>query len=135
VRRSRVPTILKPTDVGSVVRRTEDQFRSTVVTRADVADIRFACDQDLCRAEVTELENARSRVQEEILRLNVSMTDSNRVDVGKRSEELIHVQLDLKHGHRLFELGIVPACAVHGLRNVFLDEIEVNFVLLRIARW
>lgn len=47
------------------------------------------------------------------------MTDPDGVNVGKRSEELIHVQFDLEGGHRLLELDVVAGGAVYCLWDVF----------------
>ena len=58
------------------------------------------------------------------------MTDADRVDVRERPQKLVHVELDLEHRHWLLELGVVAARAVDGLRHVFEDKIEVNFVFL-----
>jgi hypothetical protein len=55
------------------------------------------------------------------------------MNVGKRTEELIHVQFDLQHRHRLFEFCIVATGAIDCFWDVFKNEVEVNFVLLQ--RW
>jgi hypothetical protein len=34
----------------------------------------------------------------------------------------------------LLEFGVVTRCAVNGFGNVFEDEIEVNFILFRLAK-
>lgn len=47
------------------------------------------------------------------------MTDTNGVDVHERAKKLVHVELDLKHGHGLLELCVVTACSVNGLWDVF----------------
>ena len=44
-------------------------------------------------AEVAELENAGLWVEEEVLGLDVSVTDSIGMDVGQRPEQLVHVHL------------------------------------------
>lgn len=44
-------------------------------------------------AKVTEFENGGLRIQQQILGLDVPMTDPERVDVGQAPEQLIHVQL------------------------------------------
>ena len=118
------------TDVGRVVRRTKDELWRTVVAGADVADVGLACDENLGRAKVTELEDAGGRVEEEVLRLDVAMADADGVNVHERTEELVHIQLDLEHGHGLLELGIVPAGTVHGLWDVFEHKVEVHFIFL-----
>ena len=118
------------TDVGRVVRRTKDELWRTIVAGADVADVGLACDEDLGRAEITELEDAGGRVEEEVLRLDVAMADADRVDVHERAQQLVHVQFDLEHGHGLLELSIVAACAIHGFRNIFENKVEIHFVFL-----
>ena len=118
------------TDVRRVVRRTKDELGRTVVAGADVADVGLACDEDLGRAEVAEFEDAGGRVKEEVLRLDVSVTDADRVDVHQRTQKLIHVELDLQHRHRLLELRVVATCAIDGLGDVFEHKIEIHFVFL-----
>ena len=120
------------TDISGVVGRAEDEFRRTVVPGADVADVGLACDKNRGRAKVTELEDAGGRVKEEVMRLDVAMADADGVNVHERTEELVHIQLDLEHGHGLLELGVVPAGTVHGLWDIFEHKIEVHFVFLRI---
>lgn len=120
------------TDVGRVVGRPKDELRGTVVARADVADVGLARDEDLGGAKVAELEDAGGRVEKEVLGLDVTVADTDGVDVHQGTEELVHIQLDLEHWHRLLELGIVPAGTVHGLGDVFEHKVEVHFVFLSV---
>lgn len=53
------------------------------------------------------------------------------MNVGKRTEELIHVQFDLEHGHWLLQLRVVATSTIYSFGNVFEHEIEINFVLLK----
>jgi hypothetical protein len=48
---------------------------------------------------------------------------------------LVHIKFDLEHRHRLLELGVVAACAVHGFRNVLQNEVEVDLVFLCGLGW
>jgi len=59
------------------------------------------------------------------------MADSERMDIGQTSEQLIHVQLDLEHGHCLLDLGVVARCTIDRLWDIFEHEIEENFILLQ----
>lgn len=52
------------------------------------------------------------------------------MDIGKGTEELVHVQFDLEHWHRLFEFGIMAAGAVDGFRDIFQYKIKIHFVFL-----
>lgn len=61
------------------------------------------------------------------------MADADGMDVHEGTEELIHIQLDLEHGHGLLELGIVPAGAVHRLWDVFKHKVEVHFIFLSVG--
>ena len=44
-------------------------------------------------SKVTEFEHTRLRVQQQVLWLDVSMTDALRVQVCQAAEHLVHVQL------------------------------------------
>ncbi len=61
------------------------------------------------------------------------MANANRVNVSKRTKELIHIQFDLEHRHWLFEFCIVAAGTIDGLWDVLEDEIEVDFIFLEKA--
>lgn len=69
------------TNLGGVVRSAENQFRGTVVSRANVRDIWLVLDQNLCTSKVAQLENARLRIQQEILWLYVPVTNPLRVNI------------------------------------------------------
>ena len=121
------------TDVGRVVGCPEDELGSAVVARADVADVGLARDEDLGGAKVAELEDAGGGVEEEVLGLDVAVADADGMDVHEGTEELVHIQLDLEHRHGLLELGIVPASAIDGLRDVFEHKVEVHFIFLSVG--
>lgn len=119
------------TDVGRVVGGSEDELGCTVVPRADIADVGLAGDEDLGRAKVTELEDARGRVQQQVLWLDIAMADAEGMNVGQRAKELVHVQLDLERRHGLLQFGVMTARTVDGLGDIFEDEVEVQFVFLQ----
>lgn len=118
------------TDIGSVVGSSENELRRSVVPRANVRHVRLSLDQDLGAAKVAQLEDTGGRVEEEVLGLDIAVADANRVDVGERAEELVHIQLDVVHRHCLLELGVVSRRAVDRFGNVFEHEVQVDFVLL-----
>lgn len=120
------------TDVGRVVRCPKDELWRAVVAGTDVADVGLASNKDLRGAKIAELEDARGRVEKEVLRLDIAVANADGVDVHERAEELVHVELDLEHWHGLLELSIVPAGTIHGLGDVFEHEIEVHFIFLSI---
>jgi hypothetical protein len=45
--------------------------------------------EDLCGSEITEHENTGSGVEKEVLRLDISMTDADGVDIGQGSKKLL----------------------------------------------
>ena len=65
------------------------------------------------------------------MRLDVSVADALRVNVGERAEQLVDVKLDLENWHGGLHLIEKARCPVDGLGDVLLDEIEVDFVFLR----
>lgn len=69
-------------------------------------------------------------IKEKILRLDVSVTDALRMDVGQGAEELVDVELDLQHRHGCLHLVEVSRRPVDGLRNEFEDKVEVHFIFL-----
>ena len=52
------------------------------------------------------------------------------MEVVKRAERLIHIELDEEDGNLLLHFGVLLEDAVHGLRHVVHDDIQVNFILL-----
>lgn len=58
------------------------------------------------------------------------MANPDGVNVHERTEELVHVKLDLQHRHRLLQLGIVATSAIDSFGNVFEHKVEVYFVFL-----
>ena len=64
------------TDLGRVVGSTKDELRGPVVARADIRDVGLICDQNFGATEVTELEYAGIRIKQQVLRFDISMTDT-----------------------------------------------------------
>lgn len=118
------------TNLGRVVGRAKDQLGGAVVARADVRDVGLVLDEDLGAAEIAELQDAGTRVQQQILGLDVAVADALGVYVGEGAEELVDVELDFQDGHGGLHLVEIPRGAVDGLGDVLLHEIEVDLVLL-----
>lgn len=51
------------------------------------------------------------------------------MDVRERTQELVHVEFDVVHRHRLLEFRVVSRCAVNRFGNVFEDEVQVDLIL------
>ena len=80
-------------------------------------------------AKVTKFEDAAVWVKKQVLWLDVAVADTVGVDVGKRPEELIHVQLDEGDRDGLLLLAVLPGHLVDGLWDVLQHQIQVNLVL------
>lgn len=74
------------TDLRGVVDSTKDELRRAVVATADVRHVGFTFDQVFGRAEVAQLQDARVRVQKQILGLDVPVADAQRVDIRQRTK-------------------------------------------------
>lgn len=64
------------TDIGGVVGGSEDELGSSVVARTNVRDVGLALYQVLGAAKVAQFEDARFRVEQQILRLYVPVADT-----------------------------------------------------------
>ena len=71
------------------------------------------------------------RVEQQVLRLDVAVTDTLRVNVRQRAEELVNVEFDFERGHGGLHLVEVARCAVNRFGHVFEDKVEVDLFFLR----
>ena len=69
------------TDLSGVVCGAKYELWGTVITGADVRHIWFIFNQDLGATEIAQLEYTGFRIEQEILRLDIAVTDSHGVDV------------------------------------------------------
>jgi len=107
------------TNLCCVVGCPENQLGRTIVPRTDVRDIGLVLNKDLGGPEIAEFQNTGVLIKEEILRLDVSVTDALGVNVGQGAEELVDVELDFQHRHGCLHLVEVPRSPVDGFRNKF----------------
>jgi hypothetical protein len=120
----------RPTNLGGVVGGSKDEFRSAVVSRADVRDIRLILNEDLGASEITKLQDTTVGVEKKVLGLDIAMADSLRVDVGEGAEKLVNVELHFECGHGRLHLVEESRSAIDGLRNKLLHQVQVDFILL-----
>lgn len=71
------------TNLGGVVGRAKDQFGSTIVAGTDVRDIWLVFNQDFGAAEVAQLQDSSVRIKQKVLRLDIAVADTLRMDVCK----------------------------------------------------
>lgn len=67
-------------------------------------------------------------INQNILRLNVSVTNAFGVDVGYRSEQLVRVDFDQEIGHHLLHFEVLLHNPVRGVGDVVHDHIQVHFI-------
>ena len=115
-------------DVGAIVGISEDELRGAVVARADVGNVWLALDQLLCAAKVAQFEDVGASVDEDVLRLDISVADSLRVDVRNRAQKLVRVELDEKVGDHLFHFQVLLHHAIGRVGNKVHDNIEVDLL-------
>ncbi len=118
------------TNLGGVVGGAKDELRGAVVSGANIRDVGLILDEDLGAAKIAELEDTAGRVEKEVLGLNVTMANALRMDVGEGTEKLVNVELDLEDGHGGLHLVEESRSSVNSLGNEFLDQVEVDLILL-----
>lgn len=119
------------TDLSSVVCCAKDQLGSTVVSRANVRHVWLVLDQNLRTSKITQLQDARGGIEQQVLRLDISMTNTLRVNVRQRSEQLVDVEFDLQDRHGCLHLVEVARGSVDRLGDVLEDKVEVDFIFLQ----
>jgi len=69
-------------------------------------------------------------VDQEVLRLNISVTDSDAVDVSQRAEDLVRVELDEDIRNFMLALTVVFNDLIEISGNVIHNNIQIQFVIL-----
>ena len=69
-------------------------------------------------------------INQQILRLNVSVANTKRMDVSQGPESLVGVQLNEDHGHLLLHFVVVLQDPEHGLRHVVHYYVQVDLIVL-----
>lgn len=84
-------------NADSVLGGTKDQFWCSVVAGTDVGDVGFARHENLSTAEVADLEDARLRIDQQVLWLNIAVANVPVVDVGQSANQLEAVQFYVEY--------------------------------------
>lgn len=115
-------------DDAVVVLATEDQLWSSVISRADVRNVWFSLDKFLGRPEISKFQNMSCWVNKQILRLDISVANTQRMDISQGPEHLVGIHLYQKDGNALLHFDIVPHNSINGLWDVIHDYIEVYLI-------
>lgn len=70
------------------------------------------------------------RVDQQVLWLDITVADAERVDVGEGAEALVNIELDKEDGHWHLHLVVVLQDTVNCLRHVLHHDIKVNLINL-----
>ena len=76
------------TNVGRVVCSIKQQLWSSAVPR-NIADIRFSSHEDLGGSEIAHFQNPSSGVVKQVLEFDISVTNTDAVNICERAEELV----------------------------------------------
>mmetsp|Transcript_63337 Transcript_63337/g.137841 ORF Transcript_63337/g.137841 Transcript_63337/m.137841 type:complete len:275 (-) Transcript_63337:140-964(-) len=109
-----------------VVRSAEDEFGSSVIPGADIGHVGFTLDESLSRAEVAEFQRVCAAIHKQVLRLDVTMTDADCVDIGTRSTHLVRIKLHEDVRNWLFHLVVVLHHAIDSVGAVFHHNVQVR---------
>lgn len=81
--------------------------------------------------KVTQFQNSRCRVQKQVLRFDVAVTNPKRMNISQTSKQLIHVQFNVTDWDSLLVFTIMTRNFVHGLRNILQHQIQINLIFLQ----
>lgn len=81
-------------DLGGIIRVSKDQFGRSIVPRANIGDVGLSRHKVLSAPEIAHLKDVRVGIHQDILRLDISVTDSNSMNIGQRANQLVGVNLD-----------------------------------------
>ena len=70
-----------PTNVSCVVSGSKYELRRAIISGAYVAHVRLACNENLGTTKIAQFEHPSSRIEQKVLRLDIAVTDANRMDV------------------------------------------------------
>lgn len=107
----------------------EDQLWSPVISRTDIGNVWLTFDQLLGAAKVTQFNQMVISIYQDVLRLNVAVTDTETVNVGYCAQQLVCVDLHKNVGDVLFLFHVVLHDLVERVRNMVHYDVEVNFII------
>lgn len=84
-------------DCDCVVRSAKNELRSAVVAGADIGDVGLRWGEPLGTSKVADLNDVGTHINEDVLGLNVAMTNSQTVQIGQALEHLVCVELSVKN--------------------------------------
>jgi len=105
-------------DDRCVVGGSKDQLRCSIVPGAYVRNIRLSLHQTFCRPKVAEFERMSTAIDQLVLRLDVTVANSHRVNVGARPAHLVGVELHKNMRHGLFHLVVMFHDTVDRVRAI-----------------
>ena len=114
-------------NIGSIIRITEDKLRSPVISRTYVGNIWLSKDELLCTTEVTQLEHVGLHITENVLRLDISVTNTFGVNICNRSHQLVGVQLHNQVWYLLLHFEVLFHYSIGSVGNKVHDNVKIDF--------
>jgi hypothetical protein len=113
---------------SSVIWITKNKFWGPVVSRANVWYIWFSLDQLFSTSKITKLKNMSLHITKNILRFNISMTNTFCMNVCNRSHQLVWIQLYDQVWHHLLHFKVLFHYSVGCIRNIIHYNIQIHFI-------
>ena len=110
-------------DTGGVIRIAKDKLRRTIVAGTDVTYVWLTRNELFGTTEVAQFEDVASVVAEDVLRLNIPMAYTFRMDVGDRAHQLVRIKFDDQVGNHCLALEVLLHHTISGIRNVVHNDI------------
>jgi len=108
----------------------KDKFRSSIVSWTDVGDVWFIWIEFLGWSKITQLKKVGAGIYQQVLWLNISVTNTERMNISQRSEHLIRIQFNQNIRNSLFSFSVISHNLVEGFRNEIHNNIQKYFILL-----
>ena len=81
-------------------------------------------------SKIAQLEKVGAGIYQQVLWLNISVTNTERMNICQRSEHLIRIQFNQNIRNSLFSLSVISHNLVEGFRNEIHNNIQKYFILL-----
>lgn len=97
---------------------------------ADISHIGLSFFELFCRAKVTKNKTIEFGVNKNILGLNISMTNTEIVNISKGSKHLIGINFAQHIWELIFDLVIITQDLVKSVWNIIHNQVQVNIIFL-----
>lgn len=114
-------------NICSVIRITENKLRSPVVSRTYVGNVWLSKDELLCTTEVTKLEHVGLHITENVLWLDISVTNALGVNICDGSHQLVGIKLHNQVWNLLLHFEVLFHYSIGSVGNEVHDDVKIDF--------